>query len=108
MNETLLTGLQSDTRRSVDPRPDLVDDTVLWGPLLESARARFGDRVYGVLHAVRALGARLERDDRGLRLVPGEISGDEYADLRERWLRPHADPLRRLLRSGWWLFVTIW
>lgn len=86
----------------LDPRPDLVYDHGLWVRLLARAYGLDGHQpngLYGAFHGLRCLGARLADDGHGLRLVPGDISGDEYAALRARWLVPHRDALVGLLRG---------
>ncbi|HEX6506297.1 MAG TPA: hypothetical protein VF221_01575 [Chloroflexota bacterium] len=84
-----------------DPRWfDLPEDSHLWLDLLAAAYALDGDRsdgLFGALHGMRCLGARLQSTRLGLRLQPGELSRRDYAALRERYLVPHAVPLRQLL-----------
>jgi hypothetical protein len=85
---------------SFDPRPDLAADSVLWSSLLMSARAIDGnnpDGLYGALDCVRGLGAQLKTIDGRLWLVAGEMTDDEYASMRQRWLVPHQETLVRLL-----------
>ena len=83
-----------------DPRPDL-GDTQRWTALL--ARAYDQDGVdprglFGALHGMRCLGASLEVVTHGgLRLVPGEIKPEVYAQLRREWLLEHGERLRQLL-----------
>lgn len=84
-----------------DPRwHDLPEDTHLWLALLAAARTLDGEAplsVFGALHGLRCMGARLHPAGTGLRLQPGEIHRDEYLQWREQYLVPHADTLRRLL-----------
>jgi hypothetical protein len=84
-----------------DPRwHDLPEDTHLWLGLLAAARALDGDAplgLFGALHGLRCLGARLHPTRTGVRLLAGEMKRDEYLDLREEYLLPHAVTLRRLL-----------
>ena len=84
-----------------DPRwHDLPEDTHLWLGLLAAAYEYDGNAangLFGAIHGLRCLGARLHRTRSGLRLAPGELSRIEYARLRELYLVPHAGILRRLL-----------
>ncbi len=57
------------------------------------------DGLYGALHGLRCLGARLADDGNGVRLIPGDLSAGEYAVLRQRWLVPDHGALVRLLRE---------
>ena len=84
-----------------DPRPDIADDHELWSKLLMNARALYGNDphgLYGALHGLRCLGACLTLQGDVLRLSGGDI-GAEYPKLRETWLVPHAEQLRRLLKD---------
>ncbi len=91
-----------------DPRPDITADSAYWQSLLMTTRALERSdsdnpadnthSLYGALHGLRCGGARLELNGGKLRLLPGDW-GDEYRELREKWLVPHADQLRRLLAS---------
>jgi hypothetical protein len=84
-----------------DPRwHDLPEDTHLWLGLLAAARTLDGDAplgLFGALHGLRCLGARLHPTRTGVRLRAGEMRWDEYLALREEYLMPHAATLRRLL-----------
>ena len=84
-----------------DPRwHDLPEDAHLWLGLLATAYEHDGDAadgLFGAIHGLRCLGARLHRTRAGLRIAPGELSRNEYARLREMYLLPHAGILRRLL-----------
>jgi Toprim-like len=82
-----------------DPRDDLPPDTALWTQLLTRAHAIDGSEpegAFGALSGLRALGAGLQSMPNGVRLVPGDL-GDEYGEIRETWLLPHADLLKLLL-----------
>jgi hypothetical protein len=84
-----------------DPRGgDLPEDSELWEQLLDwsydiDARVPYG--LFGALHGLRCLGARLQWTLWGFRLVPGEISRSEYLALRRRYLIPWASTLESLL-----------
>lgn len=86
---------------AIDPRPDLATDTAAWARLLGLAwdaddQAPVG--VFGALQAVRQWGAGLELTERGsYRIVPGELSVEEYRLEREHWLMPHEAAVRVLL-----------
>jgi hypothetical protein len=84
----------------MDCRPDLAEDSELWHHLLMAAKAierGHPHSVYGALSGIRALGARLEMANGRLRIVRGEIDAAEYADIRERWLKPYREQIGRLL-----------
>lgn len=86
--------------RTDDPRPDLAADSELWTRLLNLTHGMAGRELREVLHGLRCLGARLVWAGRMLRLVPGEeMSAEEYAADRERWLMPHAQVLSETLAS---------
>jgi hypothetical protein len=90
------------TQRTADPRADdLPEDSLFWRDLLARADAYDGHDargLFGALHGMRCLGARLERrPDGGYRLVPGEIPDGDYRRLRVEWLLPHRETLVRLL-----------
>jgi len=88
---------------ALDPRPDLVEDHESWATMLLIADRAYHPghekrEVAGILHGLRALGARLERNEAGtLRLVPGEIESAEYGDYRERYLLAHVAEVRDVL-----------
>ena len=85
-----------------DPRPDLAEDSRLWHLLLMHCRATEDDgpdSLYGALHGFRCLGARLAVVKGRVRLFRGDITEDEYAALRTRWLQPHHKRLTELLES---------
>ena len=74
-----------------DPRPELIEDHEPWEVLLLIAeRSSVGDRaLVNILHVLRCLGAGLVKDDKGLRITPGEILAAEYEALKAKWLIPH-------------------
>ena len=96
-----------------DPRPDITDDHALWNDLLTRAEAidgRSPDGLFGALHGLRCLGARLVPvPTGGVRLERGEIPEEAkaiedgkivdrgYKGLRKKWLLPHAEALMKLL-----------
>lgn len=86
-----------------DPRPDLEDDAHLWRVVL--AVALEADReVYGVLHGVRWLGGHLFLEEDALNLEPrigeGIRNGDDWWDLRVRWLVPHTTSIARIVKDA--------
>jgi hypothetical protein len=85
----------------MDPRrEDLPVDSGLWSAALARCYDLDGDDpdgLFGALRGMRCLGARLEETASGVRLRPGELSRTEYAELRERYLMPHAPLVERLL-----------
>ena len=85
-----------------DPRPDLAEDSELWHSLLMHCRVAEEDHpesLYGALHGLRCLGARLAVVNGHARLFRGDIAEGEYRAVRERWLRPHHELLTKLLQS---------
>jgi hypothetical protein len=97
-----LLALLARERCAADPRPDLVADSPLWQRLLGLAYDRDGADprgLFGSLHGLRCLGAGLVAEEGRARLVPGELSAEEYAAEREEWLVPHAAALTALLRA---------
>ncbi len=84
-----------------DPRPDLAADSPAWSDLLLHAWALDHvdpEGLFGALDGLRCLGASLVvRSAGGMRVSNGRIPMAEYAELREKWLRPRADRLIALL-----------
>jgi hypothetical protein len=97
------TGLGPDDRErwTRDPRAsDLPEDSILWEFLLQASYdfdAGSDPGLFGSLHGMRCLGARLEHALWGIRLVPGHISRGQYGSLRQRYLMPWAAVLEALL-----------
>jgi len=90
---------------TLDPRPDLVEDTRNWTRLLPVAYGLDGNEargVFGVLHGLRCAGARLVVVGGQARLYRGEIPEAEYQELRAKWLRPHHEKLQQLLTMSTW------
>lgn len=82
-----------------DPRPDLEDDAIEWGNLLERAK---DSPLYGPLHGFRCFGTRLERRGVGWALVynPSRDGWKDQAEFEAHyslWLRGSEIELRRLL-----------
>jgi hypothetical protein len=96
-------GLGPDDRErwTRDPRAsDLPEVRVLWEFLLQASYdydAGSDRGLFGSLHGMRCLGARLERALWGVRLVPGENGRGQFAGLRQRYLLPWAVVLEALL-----------
>jgi hypothetical protein len=88
---------------TIDPRAgDLPEDCDAWTWLLDRVYAENGgppDPLLGGLHFIRCLGARLERDAGGVRIVTGECPAEEYDTIRRNVLIPHAALLRQLLAA---------
>ena len=82
-----------------DPRPELIEDHERWEVLLLIAeRSCVGDRtLVNIMHVLRCLGAGLVKDDKGLRIVPGEIETAEYGALKAKWLVPHLGEIKDVL-----------
>lgn len=90
---------------TLDPRPDLAEDTRNWTRLLPVAYGLDGgdaNGVFGVLHGLRCLGARLVVIGDQARLMRGDITEPEWAELRARWLVPQHDKLQQLLTLPTW------
>ena len=86
--------------RTDDPRPDIGVDSQWWTQLLNLAHGAGPIELREALHCLRCLGARLIWDGPALRLVAGsEMSAEEYAGYRERWLVPHATVLGQVLKT---------
>lgn len=88
-----------------DPRPDLAEDSGQWERLLAVAYGLDGNEprgVFGALHGMRCLGARLAVINGQAKLFAGEIEQGEYNELRETWLAPHHEQLQRLLTHSLW------
>jgi hypothetical protein len=94
-------GPEDRERWTRDPRTeDLPEDSLLWDYLLQASfdfDAGSADGLFGCLHGLRCLGARLERALWGIRLVPGELGRGQYSALRQRYLMPQAEVLEGLL-----------
>ena len=86
-----------------DPRPDLSRDSVLWHHLLMHCRAVENTgaprSLYGALHGLRCLGARLKITEGHIKVTAGEIDDDEYKALRDEWLVPHHAKLVEVLST---------
>ncbi len=85
-----------------DPRPDLILDSDLWAKLLRAAWLKGEDDAFSVfwcLQTVRCLGASLTIIDGRGRIRAGEMPADDYADLRERWLRPRLREITEMLEA---------
>lgn len=88
-----------------DPRPDLAEDSNNWERLLPCAYGldgRESNGVFGALHGIRCLGARLVVIGDQAHLMRGEIPEAEYSELRERWLRPLHAKVQQLLTLSTW------
>ena len=80
-------------KHETDPRPDLIRDSPAWGRLLTLAWRGYPD-LWGPLHGLRCLGARLSKGAKGWR-----ISSDDpdYAEDRAKHLMPRRAELAELL-----------
>jgi hypothetical protein len=54
------------------------------------------DQLFGAIHYLRCMGARVESSEAGGRLVLGDCPADEYAAIRQTVLVPHAAVLQEL------------
>lgn len=82
-----------------DPRPDLVADHVLWVTLLFVAR-RVDIYIRGLLWCARYLGAGAEYDGKAIRIVPGQVSPEDYAQIRAEWMQPNRGRIVRVLEEA--------
>lgn len=88
----------------LDPHPSL-PDSPLWGRLLPAAFDLMGrtaprDNLAVTLHGLRCAGAALERlPDGRVRLGPGMIEPELWAEWRSTWLWPKSAELNQLLRE---------
>lgn len=82
-----------------DPRPDLSADHVLWVTLLFVAR-RVDPYIRGLLWCTRYLGAGAEYDGKTIRIVPGQVSQEDYAQIRAEWMQPHRERIVRILEEA--------
>lgn len=86
---------------TANPRPDLAEDAIRWQHLLTLALDHDGsdpDGVFGSLHGLRCLGARLVAEGEKVRLTAGEMEAGEYDRLRAKWLLPRKATLTMLLQ----------
>jgi hypothetical protein len=92
---------------SLDPRPDLIDDSNLWQCVLETAIhadpfPETPNSIYGLLHGLRCGGATLEVSKQGkLRLDYStliEVGIWTDRDLRSNWLLPAASGIKQVFR----------
>lgn len=76
---------------AIDPRPDIKHDHNHW------ARILLGASVYpdlqGRLHYTRCLGAHVQETATIYRLMQGEMSDEDWADVKTRILAPIKDSL---------------
>lgn len=88
-----------------DPRPDLVEDSILWATFLKHA-VQLNFEVYGVLHGFRCMGSRLKHNSKGDLVIRPDIdptgnrawkTQQEYDQAKERYLIPHQTEIKRLL-----------
>ena len=83
-----------------DPRPDLAEDSSVWGRLLSLAYGRDGTDpggLAGTLHGLRCMGVSLETVGGNVSLRPGEMEPADYHTEKLWRLAPHAEPLIQLL-----------
>lgn len=82
-----------------DPRPDLPLDHVLWVTLLFVAK-RVDPYIRGLLWCTRYLGAGAEYDGKAIRITPGQVSPEDYAQIRAEWMQPHRERIIRVLEEA--------
>lgn len=90
----------AEVQHMMNPRPDLTEDVDLWARLLLKAYALDGqirNGLFWTLHGFRCLGAHLRMGKSSAILEKGEISEQEYAALKAKWLEPFREQLIKLL-----------
>jgi len=93
---------------TVDPRPDLAEDSALWSLLLNVAH-EINPQLAGNLHGFRCSGTRLKRNKRwGLVMEPilpdagisSSVTGwrdrDDYKAMAQKYLQPYHGELLQL------------
>lgn len=80
-------------KHETDPRPDLVLDSKVWARLLALAWRTAPD-LWGPLHGLRCLGARLSKRGNSWRITSDD---PDYAEDRARYLLPRRAELAELL-----------
>lgn len=83
--------LATRTEWITDPRPDLADDSVAWEYILASAydAETQPHALFGCLHGVRCLGARLQVADGSLRIIPPDGEEPSYQEARAVFMEHH-------------------
>lgn len=89
---------------SIDPRPDLKEDHLLWTRLLDQANG-LDEELAGVLHGLRCGGTRIRKVKGRYILRPdldptGRIAWErveDYEELRDKFLKPFAQEVIQLL-----------
>ena len=93
---------------TMDPRPDIAEDSVLWDWVLQHAYVQDGDDpngLYRLLNGLRCLGARLSFNKHGLHLGPRYFphgswrTREEWLVDRERYLVPRRAAIERLFAA---------
>jgi len=83
-----------------DPRPDLTEDHERWIVVLQNAfHSLDGGKLWGMLHFLRCLGARLEETATGYKLLPGDIPQEEYQKFKVQHLKTVHQDLVNVLSS---------
>lgn len=89
---------------SMDPRPDLKEDHLLWSRLLDQANG-LDEELAGVLHGLRCGGTRIKKVKGRYMLRPdidpsGRVAwgrAEDYEELRNKYLKPYAQEVIQLL-----------
>ena len=92
---------------TIDPRPDLAEDSEKWTKLLQLAMNKHGEELAGILHGFRCGGTRLKRGRNGYVLRPdvdptGTLawpSMEEYEAMRDKYLTPCREEVTKLLKE---------
>lgn len=92
---------------TVDPRPDMAEDSVIWSKLLQLAMDKHGEELAGILHGFRCGGTRIKRGRNGYVLRPdvdptGTVawpSIEEYEEMRDKYLASWREEVTALLKG---------
>lgn len=102
--EKLFGGPEKIEVEVLDPRPDLIEDSKIWGMFLNLTKVN-NKELANILHGFRCGGLRLHKDKVGYILRP-EFNKDslwsnqnEYERDREKWLIPRKSELIYLLNK---------
>lgn len=96
--------------KSIDPRPDITSDHLLWVKVLTNAKEMFDEHkeinggqtsLFKILHGIRCGGGQLEETQQAYKLHHGNEEWPDDASwqvVRVRWLTPVKDDLIELFR----------
>ncbi len=85
------------TYGSIDPRKDIAVDHLYWEDILWNAW-HFTKPLYYILHGIRCGGGGLTLTKTSFRLLPGEWSGSEWDEVKQKYLDTMKDKLVWVLK----------